>query len=41
MSKQEIEIENTDKILRIIEEILEFNKKIRIWIKNNNSKPNV
>ena len=27
MSKEEIEIENPDKILTIVEEILEFNKK--------------
>ena len=44
MSKEETEIEKTDKMLEIVEEIFEFNKKIqkndRIWIKNTNTKPN-
>ena len=29
MSKEEIEIEKPDKILKIVEEILNFNKKIK------------
>ena len=44
MSKEEIEIGKPDKMLEIVEEIFEFNKKIkkkdRIWIKNTNTKPN-
>ena len=40
MSEEEIEIEKPDKILRIVEEILDFNKKntIRRCIKNTNTK---
>ena len=43
MSKDEIEIEKPDKILKIVEEIINFNKKkkkIRIWLKNINIRPN-
>ena len=45
MSKNEIEIEKPNKILKIVEKIIEFNKKIqkkiRRRIKNTNTKPNV
>ena len=41
MSEEEIEIEKPDKILRIVDEILDFNKKIiRRCIKNTNTKSN-
>ena len=44
MPKEEIEIEKPDKMLEIVQEIFEFNKKIqkkdRIWIKNTDTKPN-
>ena len=44
MSKEEIENKKTDKILKIIEESLDFNKKTlkttRFGAKNNNTKPN-
>ena len=44
MSKEEIENKKTDKILKIIEESLDFNKKTlkttRFWAKNTNTKPN-
>ena len=43
MSKNEIKIEKLNKLLKIVEKILEFNKKnflkIRARIKNTNSKP--
>ena len=44
MSKEEIEIEKPDKILKIVEEILNFNKKnlkriVRKRLKNINTKP--
>ena len=47
MSKEETKIKKTDKMLEIVEEIFEFDKKIqkkkkkkRIWIKNTKTKPN-
>ena len=44
MSKEEIENKKTDKILKIIEESLDFNKKTlkatRFRAKNTNTKPN-
>ena len=44
MSKEEIEIEKPDKILKIVEEILNFNKKnlkriVTKRLKNINTKP--
>ena len=44
MSKEEIKIEKPDKILKIVEEILNFNKKnlkriVRKRLKNINTKP--
>ena len=40
-SEEEIKIEKPNEIVKIIEEILEFNRKaIRRWIKNFNTKPN-
>ena len=40
-SEEEIKIEKPNEIVKIIDEILEFNRKaIRRWIKNFNTKPN-
>ena len=40
-SEEEIKTEKPNEIVKIIEEILEFNRKtIRKWIKNFNTKPN-
>ena len=45
MSEDEKEIEQPDKTLKIVEEILDLNTKIRkktgLGIKNTNTKPNV
>ena len=42
MSKEEIEIEKPNKIVKIVKKVLKFNKKktIRRRIKNFNTKPN-
>ena len=40
MSEDEKEIEQPDKTLKIVEEILDFNTKTGLGIKNTNTKPN-
>ena len=42
MSEDEKEIEQSDKVLKMVKEIIEFNKKnsVRTRLKNVNTKPN-